>query len=109
MHKDAQQIGVWARERLAERLAEKHSRAAFVTAESRRLGAATQCKYIDLVYCERPDIQKFIDMVDMRRIVFEFTMTERPPGQVRNHGYPWRLVDPRELSRLFAMQVKLRG
>ena len=45
MHKDAQQIGVWARERLAERLAEKHSRAAFVTAESRRLGAATQYKF----------------------------------------------------------------
>jgi hypothetical protein len=109
MHKDAQQIGVWARERLAERLAEKHSRATFVTAESRRLRAATQYRYIDLVYCERPDIQKFIDMVDMRRIVFEFTMTERPPGQVRNHGYPWRLVDPRELGRLFAMQVKLRG
>ena len=109
MHKDARQIGVWARERLAERLAEKHSRAVFVTAESRRLRSETQYKYIDLVYCERPDIQKFIDMVDMRRIVFEFTMTERPPGQVRNHGYPWRLVDPRELDRLFAVQVKLRG
>mgnify|MGYP003382093475 CR=1 FL=1 len=109
MHKDAQQIGVWARERIAERLAEKHSRAVFVTAESRRLRSATQYKYIDLVYCERPDIQKFIDMVDLRRIVFEFTMTERPPGRVRNHGYPWRLVDPRELDRLFALQVKLRG
>lgn len=109
MHKDAEQIGVWARDRLAERLAEKHSRAVFVTAESRRLRAETQYKYIDLVYCERPDIQKFIDMVDLRRIVFEFTMTERPPGQVRNHGYPWRLVDPRELDQLFAMQVRLRG
>lgn len=48
-------------------------------------------------------------MVDLRRIVFEFTMTERPPGQVRNHSDPWRLVDPRDLDRLFAMQVKLRG
>ena len=109
MHKDAGQIGEWARERLAARLAQKHSRAVFVTAESRRPASATQYKYIELVYCERPDIQKFIDMVDLRRIVFEFTMTERPPGRVRNHGYPWRLVDARDLDRLFAMQVKLRG
>jgi len=109
LHKDVMQIGTWARDRLAERLAEKHSRAAFVAAESRRQAATTQYKYVELVYCEQPDIQKFIDMVDLRRIVFEFTMTERPPGQVRNHGYPWRLVDPRELDRLFAMQVKLRG
>jgi DMSO/TMAO reductase YedYZ molybdopterin-dependent catalytic subunit len=109
LHKDARQIGVWARERLAERLAEKHSRAVFVTAESRRQSTATQYRYIDLVYCERPDVQRFLDMVDMRRIVFEFTMTERPLGRVRNHGYPWRLVDPRELDQLFAMQMKLRG
>lgn len=109
LHKDADQIGERARERLAARLAQKHSRAVFATAESRRPASATQYKHIELVYCERPDIQKFIDMVDMRRIVFEFTMTERPPGRGRNHGYPWRLADPRELDRLFAMQVKLRG
>lgn len=109
LHKDADLIGEWARERLAARLVEKHSRAVFVTAESRRPASGTQYKYIELVYCERPDVQKFIDMVDLRRIVFEFTMTERPPGRVRNHGYPWRLVDPRELDRLFALQVKLRG
>lgn len=109
LHKDADRIGEWARERLAARLAEKHSRAVFVTAQARQPASGTQYKYTELVYCERPDIQKFIDMVDLRRIVFEFTMTERPPGRVRNHGYPWRLVDPRELDRLFALQVKLRG
>src|SRR5690606_27725522 len=36
LHKDADLIGEWARERLAARLVEKHSRAVFVTAESRR-------------------------------------------------------------------------
>lgn len=109
LHKDAVQIGLWLRERLAERLAEKHSRAVFVTAQSRVRPAGTQYRYIELVYCERPDVQRFIDMVDLRRIVFEFTMTERPPGRVRNHGYPWRLVNPRQLDQLFALQVKLRG
>jgi len=109
LHKDANQIGEWVRERLAARLAQKHSRAAFVTARSRSLASGTQYMYLDLVYCEQPDIQKFMDMVDLRRIVFELTMTERPPGRVRNHGYPWRLVDARDLDRLFATQIKLRG
>ncbi len=109
LYKHSQPLGAWARERLAERLAEKHSRAAFVKAESRNRPAGVQYKYNELIYCERPDIQRFIDMVDSRRIVFEFTMTERPPGRVRNHGYPWRLVDERQLDQLFALQVKLRG
>ena len=68
-----------------------------------------QYRYHGLVYCERPDIQRFLDMVESRRIVFEFLMHESPPGRVRNHGYPWRLVDQRELGQLFAIQVRLRG
>ena len=109
LHKDATQFGAWARERLAERLVEKHTRAAFVASESRRLRTGVQYKYTGLVYCERPDVERFIDMVDARRIVFEFAMHEDPPGRVRNHGYPWRLVDQRDLDKLCAMQVRLRG
>lgn len=93
----------------AERLAEKHSRAVFVATESRSLRTGVQYRYDGLVYCERPDVQRFLEMVELRRIVFEFAMHERPPGRVRNHGYPWRLVDQRELDQLFAMQVRLRG
>jgi hypothetical protein len=109
LHKGADQLGLWARQRLAERLAMKHSRAVFVKAESRIRNGGIQYHYNELIYCERPDIGRFIDMVDSRHIVFEFAMTERPPGRVRNHGYPWRLVDERQLDQLFAMQVKLRG
>jgi hypothetical protein len=109
LRKGADQLGLWARQRLAERLAMKHSRAVFVKAESRIRNGGIQYHYNELIYCERPDIGRFIDMVDSRHIVFEFAMTERPPGRVRNHGYPWRLVDERQLDQLFAMQVKLRG
>lgn len=109
LHKGTDQLGLWARQRLAERLAMKHSRAAFVKAESRIRNGSTQYHYNELIYCERPDIGRFIDMVDSRHIVFEFAMTERPPGRVRNHGYPWRLVDQRQLDQLFSLQVKLRG
>ena len=109
MRKDTSHIGTWTRERLAERLAEKHTRAVFVSSESRILRTGVQYHYNGLVYCERPDVQSFLKMMDARRIVFEFAMHENPPGRVRNHGYPWRLVDQRELDQLFALQVRLRG
>jgi hypothetical protein len=109
LYKGAVRFGTWENTRLSKRLLEKHSRAVFVTADSRIMRDQAQYRYHGLVYCERPDIQQFLDMVESRRIVFEFLMRENPPGRVRNHGYPWRLVDQRELGRLFAMQVRLRG
>ena len=109
LYKESLLLGTWTRARLAERLMEKHSRAVFVKAQSRNGPTGIQYNYKELIYCERPDIQRFSGLVNSRRIVFEFTMTERPPGSVRNHGYPWRLVDERELDQLFALQVKLRG
>jgi hypothetical protein len=109
LHKGTDRLGLWARQRLAERLAMKHSRAAFVKADSRIRNGSVQYHYNELIYCERTDIGRFIDMVDSRHIVFEYAMTERPPGRVRNHGYPWRLVDERQLDQLFSLQVKLRG
>lgn len=101
-------IGEWAHQRLAERLQEKHARAVFVRAARRLSRGRTQYHYRDLLYCERPDIDRFLSLVSSRRIVFEFAMSERLNGQVRNHGYPWRLVDERDLEQLFAMQVPLR-
>ncbi len=109
LYKGSVRFGTWASTRLSERLLEKHSRAVFVAAESRSVHNHAQYRYHRLVYCERPDIQRFLDMVESRRIVFEFLMRESPPGRVRNHGYPWRLVDQRELGQLFAIQVQLRG
>lgn len=101
-------IGSWSTERIAQRLAEKHSRAVFVKAARRRGAAGDLFHYRELVYCERPNIERFIDMVESRRIVFEFMMHQSENGSVRNHGYPWRLVDQRELDQLFALQVTLR-
>ncbi|HWQ90041.1 MAG TPA: MvaI/BcnI family restriction endonuclease [Clostridia bacterium] len=108
LHKQPAQLGHWEFDRLQRRLEEKHSRAAFIKAKARRTGAETQFKYEELVYCARPSIDRFLDLVAHRNIVFEFLMTERPPGSVRNHGYPWRLVRAELLDQLFTFQVKLR-
>ena len=103
-------IGHWTYALLQRRLEEKHSRAVFVKASAR--GASQHLEYRDgeLVYCERPSIERFVEMVGSRSIVFEFLMHETAGGGVRNHGYPWRLANQTHLSpEFFAVQIRLRG
>lgn len=109
LRKNEQNIGHWTREILAQRLAEKHSRAIFVHTEARKFSSGIKYRYLGLVYCERPDIGRFVDLVATRKLVFEFTMSEKASGEVRNHGYPWRLNDEHLFDQLYAMQVQLRG
>jgi len=67
-----------------------------------------QHKVSDKVYCERPSIEKFVSLVEARQLVFELIMHELDGGRVRNHGYPWRLVNEDFLTDLFSLQVKVR-
>lgn len=108
LKKNSEAMGYWLSAKLGRRLAEKHSRAAFVKARTRQTKSKTQYAYEELVYCDQPSIQRFLDLVAQRNIVFEFTMSEKLNGTVRNHGYPWRLVRAQFLDQLFAFQIKLR-
>ncbi len=107
--KNVQRVGLWPIPILERRLSEKHARAAFIKADARSSGTSTQYRYRELIYCERPSISRFVEMVGTNDIVFEFTMSEKPGGRVRNHGYPWRLASEDLLDHLFAVQVRLRG
>lgn len=106
--KNTSDIGYWSFKQLESRLLEKHSRTAFVKAKTRRSAASTQFSYEELVYCDKPSIERFIHLVSDRNIVFEFTLSERPNGEIRNHGYPWRLIRSEFLDHLFSFQIKLR-
>lgn len=108
LRKNADALGYWSFGQLAKRLAEKHSRAAFVKAKVRNTKSKTQYSYEELVYCDKPSIERFVNLVADRNIVFEFTMSEKPDGTIRNHGYPWRLIRAEFLDQLFAFQIKLR-
>lgn len=105
--KDSEAVGYWLYDVLQKRLFEKHSRAVFIKASVRNGKDKIQFKYDELIYCERPSIERFIDLVRTRDIVFEFVMAERS-GKVRNHGYPWRLGHDELLDSLFGLQIKLR-
>lgn len=101
-------LGYWPYQTLEKRLLEKHSRAAFVNAEIRQAKSRTLYSYQEFIYCDRPDIKRFVDLVSNKKIVFEFLMYEKPGGSIRNHGYPWRLIRAEFLSHLFAFQIQLR-
>jgi hypothetical protein len=108
LRKNTEALGFWTFERLKKRLLEKHDRAVFVKAKSRSTTGKMQYAYEELVYCDKPSIERFVELVVQRNIVFEFTMHEEPNGRIRNHGYPWRLSRDEFLDQLFAFQIKLR-
>ena len=108
LRKHADALGHWPFSQLEKRLAEKHSRTVFVKASKRATKTRTQYRYEKLVYCDRPSIERFVDLVTQRNIVFEFTLSEKPGGSIRNHGYPWRLNRAEFLEHLFSFQIKLR-
>jgi hypothetical protein len=108
LEKSAEALGFWSFEKLEKRLTEKHSRAAFVNAETRRTKTKTLYSYQEFVYCDRPSIKRFLDLVSRKNIVFEFLMSENANGTIRNHGYPWRLTRAEFLSTLFTFQIRLR-
>ncbi|MFZ2387099.1 MAG: MvaI/BcnI family restriction endonuclease [Polaromonas sp.] len=108
LHKNANLIGYWPHHTLEKRLLEKHSRAAFVLADVMSTKTGSKFRYKELIYCEQPTIARFLELVSKNQLVFEFMMSEKTGGKVRNHGYPWRLVREDMLDQLFAVRVKLR-
>jgi len=106
--KHADALGYWTFATLEKRLKEKHSRAVMVKAEIRKKKSKSVFHYQELTYLERPSIERFIALVENRNIVFEFLMSEKANGKIRNHGYPWRLIREEFLDQLFSFQIKLR-
>jgi hypothetical protein len=108
LRKNADALGYWTFKQLEIRLFEKHARTAFVKAKSRSSKTKTQFSYEELVYCDKPSIERFVNLIENRKIVLEFLLSERPDGSVKNRGYPWRLIRAEFLDQLFAFQIKLR-
>jgi hypothetical protein len=108
LQKNEKLIGYWKHAALEKRLLEKHSRAAFIFAEVKNSKAGSKFCYKELVYCEQPSIDRFLDLVNRNQLIFEFTFSANSLERVRNHGYPWRLVRASLLDQLFAVRVKLR-
>ena len=87
LRKSIDAIGHWSFEGLAKRLAEKHSRAVVIRAKKRKRKYGDQFAYTEAIYCERPTIEQFLALVQSKRVVFEFMMSQAANGKVRNHGF----------------------
>ena len=101
-------LGYWTFSQPKTRLFEKHSVRAFRESKNPKHENKMQFQYDELVYCDQPSIARFVDLVEHRKIVFEFFIARRPDGSVKNRGYPWRLIRAEFLDQLFAFQIKLR-
>jgi MvaI/BcnI restriction endonuclease family len=108
LRKNEEVLGDWLFSALQTSLLEKHARAAFVKAEAKQSGGNAFFRYDEVIYCERPSIQNFVALIEKHNVVFEFTMSQRENGSVRNHGYPWRLSREDLLRDLFAFRTQLR-
>lgn len=108
LHKNVDVLGHWPYRVLEKCLTTKHSRAVFIKADICKSSDTTYYRYDELIYCERPSIRNFIDLVEARDLVFEFTMSQKEDGAIRNHGYPWRLNREELLTELFALRIQLR-
>jgi hypothetical protein len=108
LRKHQDPLGYWLFDTLEGRLSEKHARAVIVKASIKKTASKDQFHYEELLYCERPTIDRFVAMVRNHNIVFEFLMSEKTDGSIRNHGYPWRLIREEFLDYLFSFQIKLR-
>ena len=108
LQKSGTQVGYWLHKTLEKRLMEKHSRAAFILTNVQKKKTGNKYSYDELIYCEQPTINRFLDLVSQNKLVFEFAMHENERGRVRNHGYPWRLNSEGLLDQLFSVRAKLR-
>jgi len=108
LQKNETLVGHWLHQTLEQRLLEKHSRAAFILADAKATKTGSRFCYKELIYCELPTVDRFRDLIGRNQLVFEFLMSEKAGGTVRNHGYPWRLVREELLDQLFTVRIKLR-
>lgn len=107
LRKNSLELGHWDFAILAKRLREKHSRAVLIKAQCRTAKGRESFLFDEVIYCEKPSIERFMDLVKENKLVFEFLLAQRGMS-VRNRGYPWRLLSEALLERLFLLVIKLR-
>lgn len=91
---------------LEQRLKEKHPATLFIVAESRGRGANEEFRYDTIVLHREPSLSNFLDLTLENAIGLDLTLHLRDSGTARDHGYLWRIREPR-LSDLFAYKRRI--
>ena len=100
-------VGSWTREVLEKRLLEKHSETVFVSAHATGKGKQEQFHYYGVLWCQRPSVDRFMQLLKEGDVMLEMRMHLKESGSVRNHGSAFRIKQNR-ITDLFDVALQVR-
>jgi hypothetical protein len=93
-------VVVWVLSELEATLAAKHKETFWIKAKQRKSGAKEQFHFTNVVHTRSPLINNFGLLVDTGKIEMDYTLSSKPSGGTRDHGYLFKLW-PRDFYLLF--------
>jgi hypothetical protein len=97
-------VVVWILSELETALATKHKETFWVKAQQRQSGSMEQFHFTNVVHTRRPLVSNFGLLVDTGKIEMDYTLSSKPSGGTRDHGYLFKLW-PRDFDLLFPPPV----
>lgn len=91
---------------LEQRLREKHPVTLFVQASARGSGRSEEFRYEDVMLCRSPSFSNFLDLAEEDFVGLDLTLSEKENGVARDHGYLWRIREPK-IPELFGYRRTL--
>jgi hypothetical protein len=93
-------VVVWVLSELEAALATKHKETFWVKAQQRRSGKIEQFHFTNVVHTRSPLVSNFGLLVDSGKIEIDYTLSSKPSGGSRDHGYLFKLW-PRNFDLIF--------
>jgi hypothetical protein len=93
-------VVVWVLSDLEAALATKHKETFWIKAQQRKSGPKDHFHFTNVVHTRTPLINNFGLLVDTGKIEMDYTLSSKPSGGSRDHGYLFKLW-PRNFDLLF--------
>ncbi len=93
-------VVVWVLSELETTLAAKHKETFWIKAKQRKSGSKELFHFTNVVHTRSPLINNFGLLVDTGKIEMDYTLSSKPSGGTRDHGYLFKLW-PRDFYLLF--------
>jgi len=93
-------VVVWALSELEAALAAKHKETFWIKAQQRHSGSREQFHFTDVLHTRSPLVNNFGILVDTGKIEMDYTLSSKPSGGTRDHGYLFKMW-PRNFDMLF--------
>lgn len=93
-------VVVWVLSELEAALAAKHKETFWIKAQQRKSGSLEQFHFTSVVHTRSPLVSNFGLLVDTGKIEMDYTLSSKPSGGTRDHGYLFKIW-PRNFDLLF--------